>query len=89
MGEVPTEVKIGGVTAQVVHGLIKMYLMEEEARDCQEPRCNRDIPPLSVFFLCVLSNKVYCAICGPPIRYHRRKAEERGETITADTGIDE
>lgn len=78
-----------GPPPRVEQGLIKMYLLEEEPRGCMEPRCERRIEPLGQFFLCTLSNRIYCENCGPPIRYHRRKAVERGEEVTADTGIDE
>ncbi len=41
----------------------------------------RGIKPKDRYFVDKITDKTYCLLCGKQLRYHRKKAEQRGEEM--------
>jgi hypothetical protein len=48
---------------------------------CKNKSCGRSITTGTNFFYDPLNDSDYCQQCGVMLRYHRKKALERGETV--------
>ena len=60
--------------SEVSHG-------DEKPVICWNPKCVKSIRLFERYFLDTLWDRVYCYQCGLCLRYARKKAVERGETI--------
>jgi hypothetical protein len=50
---------------------------------CQGINCGAKIPEGTMAFVDLINNeRTLCLICGQALRYHRKKAHERGEDYT-------
>lgn len=51
--------------------------------ECADTLCTRLIFPEEIVYIDTQDGaKMYCKLCGPCERYHRKKAEERGENLS-------
>ena len=48
---------------------------------CSNPKCGNVMFPGEEMHVDYLARAAYCAMCGTCLRYHRKKAAERGEAI--------
>lgn len=48
---------------------------------CDASNCTRSIGPGESFFIDKMSEASYCQQCGTSLRYHRKKAGDRGESL--------
>ena len=48
---------------------------------CSSPKCRTEIiPGQKVFFDNLISDRIYCQRCGLNLRFHRKRAVQRGES---------
>lgn len=67
---------------EIKHGFMEIAYAEEEPTECADDPCTRLIISDAVCFIDIQGGgKLYCEICGPCERYHRKKATEREITI--------
>ena len=48
---------------------------------CSRPECSAVLDALGDCFRDESTGRLYCPTCGPILRYHRKKALQRGETL--------
>ena len=48
---------------------------------CAHPHCSRELEPLSKVFRDLLTDRPYCEQHGKTLRFHRKKARQRGEAL--------
>jgi len=72
---------VGVVTVRPerVHGLLESKNFSVDNLGCADLKCTRAILPGVVVFVDV-GGRVFCEGCGKALRYHRKKAAQRGET---------
>ncbi len=51
---------------------------------CSSKKCGKMVQQGNIIFIDKLSEAIYCEGCGTCLRYHRKKAIERGETLPLD-----
>ncbi len=56
------------------------------ATSCSHPTCGAVLDAFSPCHRDEVSSLLYCTTCGPILRYHRKKALERGEEIPVTIG---
>lgn len=61
------------------HGLLESRNFSTDNIGCADNRCTRALLPGVVLFVDV-DGRVFCEGCGKALRYHRKKAAQRGET---------
>ena len=62
------------------HGFLEITYDGEDSPECADELCSSLIQPQEMCFIDTQSRGlVYCKYCGPCVRYHRKKAEQRGE----------
>jgi hypothetical protein len=64
---------------KISHGFMELIHTDNEIIECADPLCSRFIHPEEKCFVDVSSDegRIYCKLCGPCERYHRKKAKER------------
>jgi len=64
-------------------GMIKSIFVEEVESPCQDVICTRVVKSGQEYFMDILSGDpvTYCYDCGLCLRYARKKASQRGESI--------
>ena len=62
------------------HGFLEIPYDGEDLPECADDLCSRSIALHEICFVDTHSSGlVYCQYCGPCLRYHRKKAVQRGE----------
>ncbi len=66
---------------EIQHGFMEIENTKDTVIACADEICTRLIFPQEKCFIDVQSDgMVYCSLCGPCVRYHRKKEAHRQET---------